>query len=214
MLFITIVFFYLFNFNNFFIFNRYIYGGRISLEEYDTSDIIKILIAASELSLQELVTYLQSFLIENKANWMEQNFNQIYQTSFKNDSFLILQKYCTDLMSKEPDKIFNSLNFSSIPEKLLISLIQNDNLQMSEIQVWEYVLKWGLAQNPQLPSDPADFSKDDFKALKNTLQQCIPFIKFQNLTSKEFMDRVLPYKAALPKELYKGLLKTFLSIYT
>src|SRR5204862_1141019 len=110
------------------------------------------------------------------------------------------------------DKIFKSLNYSSIPEKLLISLIQNDNLQMNAIQVWEHVLKWGLAQNPELPSDPADFSKDDFKTLKDTLQQCIPFIKFHNLTSKEFMDRVLPYKAALSKKLYKGLLKTFLSI--
>src|SRR6266487_5060660 len=114
---------------NFFYF-RYIYGGKLSLKEYDASDIVKILVAANELSLQELIAYLQSFLIENKSNWVEQNFNLIYQTSFENDSFLTLQKYCTDLMSKEPDKIFNSLNFSSIPEKLLISLIQNDNLQM------------------------------------------------------------------------------------
>ena len=58
---------------------------------------------------------------------MEQNFNLIYQTSFENDSFLELQKYCTNLMSKEPIKIFKSLNFSSIPEKLLVSLIQSDN---------------------------------------------------------------------------------------
>ncbi|RIA88809.1 hypothetical protein C1645_825798 [Glomus cerebriforme] len=40
---------------------RYIYGGSLSLEEYDTSDIIKILFAASELSLQELITYIESF---------------------------------------------------------------------------------------------------------------------------------------------------------
>src|SRR4051794_26033534 len=100
---------------------RYIYGGRLSLEEYDTSDIVNILTAASELRLQELVAYLQSFLIENKANWTGQNFNLIYQISFENDSFLVLQQYCTDLMSKEPDKIFKSLNLSSIPEKPLIS---------------------------------------------------------------------------------------------
>ena len=98
-------------------------------------------------------------MIENKSNWVEQNFNLIYQTSFENDSFLTLQQYCTDLMSKEPDKIFKSLNFSSISEKLLISLIRNDNLRMSEIQVWEHVLKWGLAQNPELSSDPTDFQK-------------------------------------------------------
>ncbi|UZO06870.1 uncharacterized protein OCT59_027175 [Rhizophagus irregularis] len=126
---------------------RYIYGGRISLEEYDTSDIINVLLAASELGLQELITYAQSFLIKTKADWMESNFNLIYQTSFENDSFLELQRFCIDLSSKEPDKIFNSPNFSSIPENLLVSLIQSDNLQMSEIQVWEYVLKWGLVQN-------------------------------------------------------------------
>ncbi|POG54478.1 BTB/POZ protein, partial [Rhizophagus irregularis DAOM 181602=DAOM 197198] len=53
---------------------RYIYGGSLSIGKYDTSDIIKILIAANELSLQELVEYLQLSLIENNANWMEQNF--------------------------------------------------------------------------------------------------------------------------------------------
>ena len=75
---------------------------------------------------------------------MEQNIDLIYQTSFENDSFLELQKYCTDLMTKEPDKLFKSPNFSSIPEKLLVSIIQNNNLQISEIQVWEHVIKWEL----------------------------------------------------------------------
>src|SRR3984957_11693139 len=143
---------------------------------------------------------------------MEQNFYLVYQTSFENDSFLELQKYCTDLMSKEPDKIFKSPNFSSISEKLLVSIIQNDNLQVSEIQIWEHVLKWGIAQNPGLPSDPTNYSKNDFKTLKNTLQQCIPFIRFYNLTSKEFMDNIFPYEKIFPKELYKDLLKTFLSL--
>ncbi|CAB4440705.1 unnamed protein product [Rhizophagus irregularis] len=191
---------------------RYIYGGKLSLNEYDSSDIIQILIAANELSLQELIPYLQSFLIENKTNWMEQNFNFIYQTSFENDSFSELQKYCTNLMTNEPIKIFNSLNFTSISEKLLITIIQNYKLQVSEIQVWKHVLKWGHAQHPELPSNIANYSKDDFNALKSTLQPFIPFIKFYKFTSKEFMDKVLPYKKILPKELYKGLLKSFLSL--
>ena len=91
------------------------------MEEYDTSDIIKILVAASELSLQKLVVYLQSFLIENKANWMEQNFSLIYRISSVNDSFLKLQKFCTNLISEKPEKIFESHDFISIPEKSLIS---------------------------------------------------------------------------------------------
>ncbi|GBB99764.1 hypothetical protein RclHR1_03620013 [Rhizophagus clarus] len=192
---------------------RYIYGGRLSLKECDTLDIIKILIAASELNLQELIGYLQIYMIKNNKNWMEQNFSLIYQTSFENNSFLELQKYCADLISKSPDKILKSISFSSVPDKLLISVIQSNNLQMSEIQVWKYVVKWGIAQNPELPSDPATFSKEDFNILKNTLQQFIPFIKFNNLTPREFSDEVLPYKKILPKELYKDLLKIFLNLH-
>src|SRR5437016_3305161 len=143
---------------------------------------------------------------------MEQNFVLIYQTSFKHDSLLELQKLCTGIITNEPERIFESIDFTSIPEKSLVSIIQNDNLQMSEIKLWEYVLKWGLAQNPELPSDPASFSKEDFKALKRTLQQCISNIRFHDLTSREFTDKVLPYEKIFPKELYKDLLKSFLNL--
>ncbi|GET03230.1 kinase-like domain-containing protein [Rhizophagus clarus] len=142
---------------------RYIYGGRLSLEEYDTSDIIKIL------------------------------------------------DFCSELMLKEPGKIFNSIDFTSLSEKCMISLIRHDNLQMSEIQVWEQVLKWGISRNPGLPLDPSNYSKDDFNVLKNTLQQCIPFIKFFNLSHKEFLDKVYPYKKILPKDLRENLIKNFIN---
>jgi hypothetical protein len=168
------------------------------------------LVTANELGLQELTPFLETFLIESKKDSIEQNFNLIYQISFENNSFLELQKYCNDLISKEPNKIFNSPRFSSIPEKLLITLIQNDNLQMNEVQVWENVIKWGIAQNPELSSDSKSYSEEDFNSLKNTLQQCIPFIRFHNLTSKEFSNNILPYKKILPEELYENLLNDFL----
>ena len=47
---------------------RYIYGGILSLNEQDTSDILKVLTAADELSLQEIVDYLQKYLIEISPN--------------------------------------------------------------------------------------------------------------------------------------------------
>ncbi|RIA78916.1 hypothetical protein C1645_842068 [Glomus cerebriforme] len=115
---------------------RYIYGGKLFLGELDTSDVIKILFAARELSLQELLVFLQSYLIKNKADWMKQNFDLIYITSFENNSFLDLQKYCIDLITKEPNKIFKLPNFSSIPENLLISIIQNENLQINLLKTF------------------------------------------------------------------------------
>jgi hypothetical protein len=62
----------------FFSFFRYIYGGVISLNEQEPSEILKILIAANQLILQELIDYLQEYLIENKSEWMEQYFEYIY----------------------------------------------------------------------------------------------------------------------------------------
>ncbi|CAB4426106.1 unnamed protein product [Rhizophagus irregularis] len=134
-------------------------------------------------------SYLRRILSTNKKKMMGTLTNiklpnilpEIFQI-FENDAFSELQKYCKDLISKEPSKIFNSPNYSSIPEKLLITLIQNDNLQIEEIQVWEY----------------------------NTVQQCIPFIRFHNVASKEFLKKVKPYKKILPKELYNNLLEYFL----
>ncbi|GBC22917.2 BTB/POZ protein [Rhizophagus irregularis DAOM 181602=DAOM 197198] len=189
---------------------RYIYSGVISLDEYNVSDIIKILVAAEELGLKELIILLQYYLIENKPEWMKLNFNDVYRIIFENNSFSELRNYCNKLISDEPDKIFKSLDLSSTPEKLLIKLIQTDNLKMSEVQVWDHVVKWGHAKNPELPSDPTNFLKEDFNTLKNSLQQFIEFIDFYNLTSEEFSDKVLPYRKILSKELYNELLKHYL----
>ncbi|CAB4427793.1 unnamed protein product [Rhizophagus irregularis] len=108
--------------------SQYIYSGKLALKDYDTSDIIKILIAASELNLRELMPHLQTFLIKNKSDWMEQNFSLVCQMSIENDPFLDLQNFCTELISKQPGKIFKSLNFTLISEKTLISVIRRDNL--------------------------------------------------------------------------------------
>ena len=148
------------------------------MNEQETSDILKILVAADELLLQEIVDYLQRYLIENKSEWIEQHFELVHQTSFQRSSFLEIQQFCTDLMAKSPEKIFKSFDFTSLPEKSLTLLIRRNDLQMKEIEVWEHVLKWGLAQNPTLIPDPATWTDDDFQTMENTLQQCLPLIRF------------------------------------
>ena len=40
----------------------------------DDTEIFKVLLAAVELLLQELIDYLQKYMIENKSEWMEQHF--------------------------------------------------------------------------------------------------------------------------------------------
>ncbi|GES93505.1 hypothetical protein GLOIN_2v1881255 [Rhizophagus clarus] len=189
---------------------EYIYGGIISLNDQDILDIINILIAADVLHLQELVDHLQTYLIENKPEQIEQHFEFIQQISSQSINLLELQEFCISLMAKFPDKILKSFNFTSLSETSLISLIKRDDLQMKEVEVWDRVLKWGLAQNPTLISDPGTWSDNDFVIMRNILQQCLPLINFFNLSSKEFSQKVRPYRKLLSDQLYEDLLNFYL----
>ncbi|CAB4438880.1 unnamed protein product [Rhizophagus irregularis] len=195
----------------FWIILTYIYGGIISLNEQEPSEILKILSAADELHLQELTDYLQEYLIEDKFEWMEQHFKLTHRTSFKSNSLLRLQKFCTDLMAKSPKKVFKSFDFTSLPEKSLVLLISRDDLQMKEVEIWEYVIKWGLEINYTLLPDPETWWDSDFQRMKNTLQNCLPLIRFFSLSSDELVQKIRPYKKLLSGQLYEELINSYLN---
>ncbi|EXX74591.1 hypothetical protein RirG_049680 [Rhizophagus irregularis DAOM 197198w] len=114
-------------------------------------------------------------------------------------------------MAKSPEKIFESLDFTSLPEKSLVSLIKRDDLQMREVEIWEHVLKWVLEKNPTLLPDPTTWSDNDFNMIENTLQHFLPLIRFFSLSSDEFIQKVHPYKKLLKHQLYEELLNSHLN---
>src|ERR1051325_8633731 len=113
-------------------------------------------------------------------------------------------------ITESPERLFKSSYFTSLPEKYLVQIIKDDNLQMKEVDVWEHVLKWGIAQNSTLLADPHSWSDEDFKAMENTLQHCLPLIRFFSLSSKEFSQKVRPYKKLLKPQLYEDLSVSYL----
>jgi hypothetical protein len=168
------------------------------------------LVAADNLHLQELVNYLQEYLIENESEWILQNFGLTQEISSKSNNLVILQEFCTNLIAQSPEKIFESFDFTSLSENSLISLIKRDDLQMKEIEVWKHVLKWGLAKNPTLIPDPITWSDDDFKTMKNILQHCLPLIRFFSLSSREFSQNIRPYQKLLSRQLYEDLVDSYI----
>jgi hypothetical protein len=168
------------------------------------------LVAADVLCLQELIDYLQKYLIESKSEWMEEHFDITRQISSQSNNLLKLQQFCADFITKSPEKIFKSSYFTSLPEKYLVQIIKRDDLQMKEVEIWEHVLKWGLAQNPTLISDPDTWSDEDFKAMENTIQHCLSSIRFFSVSSKEFSQKVRPYKKLLKRQLFEDLLNSYL----
>ncbi|CAG8670523.1 2959_t:CDS:2, partial [Ambispora leptoticha] len=157
---------------------KYIYSGVISLEKVDTSAIFDLLIASNEFGLKELVEHIQLILIKNHASWLRLNFSLVYQTSFKDDNFNELRHFCANIVAKYPNIIFDSDEFITLPENILIFVLKLDDLQMDEGTIWDYVIKWGIAQNPSLNINLDQWSDTDFLTLKNTLQNCLPLVRY------------------------------------
>jgi hypothetical protein len=75
---------------------------------------------------------------------------------------------------------------------------------MDEVKIWDYVLKWGLAWNSTINLEPSNWSADDLNA---TLQNCLPYVRFFGLSSKDFLRQVRPYRKLLKDNLYEDLLE-------
>ncbi|RIB18897.1 hypothetical protein C2G38_1311920 [Gigaspora rosea] len=190
---------------------RYIYGGVVLFENHNASFIFELMLIAYEFLFDELAKHLETHLIETEAHWLHLHFTQIYQKIFQNNKLQELQKWCNDIVVKHPEKIFDSHEFITIQENALVSIISRDDLQTDEVKIWNYIIEWVIAQNLGLPTDPEDWSNENFLALKTTLQNCLPHIRYFQMSGDDIFNYVLPYHQILEKNLWKDMIKMFMT---
>ncbi|RHZ87609.1 hypothetical protein Glove_33g154 [Diversispora epigaea] len=188
---------------------KYIYGGIVNLENVETKFIFDLMLVANEFKLEELTNKLETILIDTKASWLKTHFSLVYRSIFDRQNFKKLENYCIDIIVKYPNLIFESSDFTSLQESALVPLLKRDDLQMKEVEIWDYVIKWGIAQNPTLPIDLKEWTKENFITLKNTLQQCLPYIRYFQLSSTEIFDKIKPYKKIIDKQLWEDINQYF-----
>ncbi|KAF0476383.1 serine-enriched protein [Gigaspora margarita] len=190
---------------------KYIYDGTISLEKVETSVIFDLLITSNEFGFKELVKHIQILFIENNTSWLHHNFSRVYQSSFKDNSFKDLQQFCANIISKHPNIIFDSEEFLTLPENILIFILKLNNLQIDEGKIWDYVIKWGIAQNPSLSSNPDQWSDLNFLSLKKTLQNCLPLIRYFQISGEDVFEKVRPYQKILEPTLWTDIMLKFMA---
>ncbi|RIB26955.1 hypothetical protein C2G38_2138053 [Gigaspora rosea] len=184
--------------------------GVILLENLEASLIFELMFICDEFRLEELVKHLENYLIQTKANWLRLKFAHVYRKVFHNDNFQELQKWSIEIATKYPEKSFDNENFTSLQKDALIPLIKSDDLQMQEVNIWNYIIHWGIAQNPDLPSDIDDWSNKNFMTLKTTLQECLPYIRYFQMSSDDIVENVQPYQQILEKNLWKDISRKFM----
>ncbi|RHZ61239.1 hypothetical protein Glove_349g136 [Diversispora epigaea] len=190
---------------------KYIYGGIVNLKNVETRFIYDLMLIANELEFEELTTKLETLLIETKASWLKAHFSFIYHSIFINNNFKNLEKFCNDIIVKYPNLIFENSDYTSLPESALISLLKRDDLQIEEIKIWDYIIKWGISQNPTLPKNLVEWNKENFLTLKITLQQCLPYIRYFHIPGNDILDKIQPFKKILDKQLWKDLMQYLIS---
>ncbi|RHZ77144.1 hypothetical protein Glove_185g33 [Diversispora epigaea] len=190
---------------------KYIYGGKFSMEKLKNSVIFDLLIASNELELDELVKHLQTHLIDNCSSWLRLKFSQIYRTSYQVKNLEIIQDFCNDIIAKYPNTIFESENFHSLPEGALISILKRDDLQLEESLIWENIIEWGKAKNPTLPTKLDKWTSEHFSSLKETLKECLPHIRFFNISGEDVVKKIYPYQQILNQQLFLDINSKFIT---
>jgi hypothetical protein len=123
------------------------------LWKIDNLDIIKIMVAASELNFRSWLSIHNLFWLITKGTKFYFDIPNKFWIWFSLNS---TSKVLHWFNSKNPDKIFKSLDFSSIPEKILI---QRDNLM--KLKYGRMLLNGVLHEILSFSSDPSNYSKDD-----------------------------------------------------
>ncbi|RHZ70427.1 hypothetical protein Glove_271g17 [Diversispora epigaea] len=191
---------------------KYIYGGIVNFENFETRFIFDLMIAANEFEIEGLTKKLENLLIETKSSWLKSHFSLVYRSIFNGNSFENLGKfYCNDIVAKYPNLIFDAEDFVSLQEPALVSLLKRDDLQLEEVIIWEYIIKWGIGQNSTLPIDLKEWNDENFTTLKTTLQQCLPLIRYFHIPSTDVLKKIKPYKKILDEQLWEDLNQYFVT---
>ncbi|EXX53684.1 hypothetical protein RirG_241700 [Rhizophagus irregularis DAOM 197198w] len=103
---------------------------------------------------------------------------------------------------------FTLIISTKLPNPLLEIILKRDDLNLVEIEIWENLIKWGVAQIPkQLSNDPNDWIKEDFTELERKIYNLIPLIRFYQISSKELFKKIKPFEEILPKEIKQDILQ-------
>ena len=187
---------------------RYIYAGEINLEKKLGEDILELLIASDELLLEELVQYLQEYLTENQQNWVHKNFVLVLNSIYILESCKILRNHCLETICFDAKLLISSDNFITLDKDIFYELLKRDDLLIKEIVAWDYLIKWGIEQTPGLGSENCDRDKwndENYDALKKTLDQFIPLIRFVEISPNDFYNKIKPYKVIIPNQIYEEI---------
>ncbi|GES77806.1 BTB/POZ domain-containing protein [Rhizophagus clarus] len=189
---------------------RFLYCGKINLNVENVSDILTLLTTANEFELNSLVKHIQEFLIDNQKEFIQNNAIKFLENIFQSESFELIRNYSLEIICETPDLLFERNTFLTLSSQMIEFILKQENLAIDEIEIWNNLIKWSYAQNPNIVQDPTKWSKDDIEVMKRTTYRLIPLIRFQDIFSGDYYEKVFPFEELLPKKLKGEIMQFYL----
>ncbi|CAG8498242.1 10859_t:CDS:2 [Acaulospora colombiana] len=173
-------------------------------------DILGLLAASGELLLEELTNNVQTHFLEHGNSWIKENFITVLHAVFRLASCRELKDYCLESICSDPSPLFDSESFPSLDKDIFLELIKREGLKIEEVNIWEYLIKWGICRlsgiEEKKPSNVKEFSERNIKDLKKIIDPFIPYIRFYEISRKDFHDKVWPFQKVLPESLFEDVI--------
>lgn len=189
---------------------KYIYTGTIAFDNVG-DHALNILLASDEFELHNLTECTQDHIIKYHSSWIASNLLILIRVVSHNDRFKKLRTHVLRLICRNPLILFESDDFLTLDEDALYLLLKSDDLELEEIEIWNYLVKWGIAHS-EIDQDPTNWTAQDFAAFRECVSRCIPSIRFCQMSSNEYYIKVRKvFKKVIPEEIDEQVLQYHLN---
>lgn len=119
-----------------------------------------------------------------------------------------LRDYILEIACKNPNALFESDDFLNLDETTLIYILKRDDLDMPEVKIWEYIIKWGISHTNLDLERHSYWSDNDFSTLERILHRFIPLIRFFQMPREDYYQKVRHlFRKILPDQLNEDIIQ-------
>ncbi|RIA96080.1 hypothetical protein C1645_872336 [Glomus cerebriforme] len=187
---------------------KYLYTGHINFDKKTGPMLLNTIIASDELMLKNLIRITEDFIITNHQQFIQNDPIGILQIIYFRKSIINLQKVCLEIISSKPEILFNTDKFINLPDYLLEIILKRDDLNLKEIEIWEILIKWVLAQEAK---QQQEFNNNHhYIPVKTLLRKFIHLIEFYEISFEDYYQKVIQYEGILPQNLKEDILRFYM----
>ncbi|RIA90441.1 hypothetical protein C1645_876081 [Glomus cerebriforme] len=191
---------------------KHLYCGVVNLKEFTPLELLDLISSADEFMLPELMSFTESHLLSLADSWMNTDFFKVHLHAQKFSECKNLREFCVKKICKNPEIIFESNDFINLSEVMLIDLLKKDDFEMDEIELWKYVVQWGIhkCSTNLNGKNVNEWNDENFKELWEIIKNLVELIRFYDISIENFYNMVKPYSSMFPRDMFENLLWNYI----